>query len=259
MKIKQYQIDAFASRVFEGNPAAVCPLDCWLADDVMQAIAAENNVSETAFFVPSEKGFALRWFAPQKEVNLCGHATLATAHVLYELLSYSNPAIIFETRSGELVVEKRGKMLSMDFPVSRAAPCQIPDSLIRGLGHKPVAVLAAEDYMVVYDTEEIIHAINPDQMLLTQLDLRGVCITAPGNKVDFVSRFFAPKYGIPEDPVTGSSHCMLAPYWAGKLGKKSLTARQISRRGGDVQCELKGERVLLSGTAVTFMTAEIEI
>jgi len=259
MKIKQYQVDAFANRVFEGNPAAVCPLASWLPDDVMQAIAAENNLSETAFFVPSKQGYVLRWFTPQKEVNLCGHATLATAHILFELLGYAERTITFETRSGDLTVEKHGNLLRMNFPACPALPCDVPDILIQGLGCKPVEVLAAEDYLVVFASEDIISSITPDQILLAQLDLRGVCITAPGKNVDFVSRFFAPKYGIPEDPVTGSAHCMLAPYWAGKLGKNSLSARQISRRGGNINCEFKGDRVLLAGTAITFMTAEIEI
>lgn len=259
MKIKQYQVDAFADRVFTGNPAAICPLQEWLADEVMQSIAAENNLSETAFFVPSAKGFALRWFTPQKEVKLCGHATLATAHVLFEVLAYSGRTITFETLSGDLIVEKHDRLVRMDFPADPPVRCAVPDGLVQALGHRPVEVLAAEDYLVVFESEEIVRDICPNQLLLSQLDLRGVCVTAPGKDVDFVSRFFAPKYGIAEDPVTGSAHCELTPYWAKKLGKHILQARQISRRGGDVACELQGDRVLLSGTAVRFMTAEIEI
>jgi PhzF family phenazine biosynthesis protein len=257
MKIKQYQVDAFATRAFEGNPAAVCPLESWLDDGLLQAIAEENNLSETAFFVPSEKGFKLRWFTPVKEVDLCGHATLAAAHVIFDILGYAKPVITFETRSGDLFVEKKGKRLKMDFPACPPTPCESPEILAEGLGQRPIEVLAAEDYVAVFENEAIIRAITPNQALLGQLDLRGVIITAPGTDVDFVSRFFAPKFGIPEDPVTGSAHCALAPYWAGKLGKLTLSARQISKRGGDLTCEMKADRVVLSGYAVTFMEAEI--
>ena len=257
MKIKQYQIDAFATRAFEGNPAAVCPLESWLDDGILQAIAEENNLSETAFFVPSKKGFQLRWFTPDKEVDLCGHATLASAHVIFEILGYTNQAITFETRSGDLFVERNGKLLKMDFPARPPAPCMLSEIMVKGLGQRPVEVLAADDYMAVFDSEATIRAITPDQSLLSQLDLRGVIVTARGTDVDFVSRFFAPKYGIPEDPVTGSTHCTLAPYWANKLGKNILSARQVSRRGGNIACEVNSGRVMLSGCAVTFMEAEI--
>lgn len=257
MKIKLYQVDAFASRTFEGNPAAVCPLENWLDDALLQAIAEENNLSETAFFVPSEKGFKLRWFTPVKEIDLCGHATLATAHVIFGKLGYSKQVIIFETRSGELFVKKKGYLLEMDFPAAPPRPCGLSETLVKGLGERPVEVLAADDYLAVFDSEATVRAIIPDYALLSQLDLRGVIATAPGVDVDFVSRFFAPKFGIPEDPVTGSAHCELAPYWAGKLDKNILTAKQVSRRGGNITCELKGDRVLLSGCAVTFMEAEI--
>ena len=257
MKIKQYQVDAFASRAFGGNPAAVCPLECWLGDDVLQAIAEENNLSETAFFVPSEKGFALRWFTPLKEIDLCGHATLATAHILFERLGYPRQIITFETRSGELFVEKKGKWLEMNFPACPPTPCAISETLVQGLGQRPIEMLAADDYIAVFDSEETVRAITPDPILLLQLDLRGVIVTAPGSDVDFVSRFFAPKFGIPEDPVTGSAHCELAPYWASKLGKNTLSAEQVSRRGGNIRCEVRSDRVILSGCAVTFMEAEI--
>lgn len=257
MKIKLYQVDAFASRTFEGNPAAVCPLESWLDDALLQAIAEENNLSETAFFVPSEKGFKLRWFTPVKEIDLCGHATLATAHVIFGKLGYSKQVIIFETRSGELFVKKKGHLLEMDFPATPPRPCGLYETLVKGLGERPVEVLAADDYLAVFDSEATVRAIIPNHALLSQLDLRGVIATAPGVDVDFVSRFFAPKFGIPEDPVTGSAHCELAPYWAGKLGKNILTAKQVSRRGGNITCELKGDRVLLSGCAITFMEAEI--
>jgi len=258
LKLRQYQVDAFATRAFEGNPAAVCPLESWLDDGLLQAIAGENNLSETAFFVPSENGFNLRWFTPVNEVDLCGHATLATAHVIFEIPGYSKRVITFETRSGELFVEKKGTLLSMSFPACPPISREISETLVEGLGQCPVEVWAADDYMAVFDCEATVLAITPNQALLGQLDLRGVIITAPGIEVDFVSRFFAPRLGIPEDPVTGSAHCELAPYWANKLGKNILTAKQVSRRGGNITCELNADRVILSGCAVTFMEAEIE-
>ena len=257
MRIKQYQVDAFATRAFEGNPAAVCPLDSWLDDALLQAIAEENNLSETAFFVPSEKGYRLRWFTPVKEVDLCGHATLATAHILFEKLGYTRPVITFETRSGDLFVKKSGQQLEMDFPASSLTPCEISATLVEGLGQRPIEVWAAEDYVAVFDSEATVRAITPDQALLGQLDLRCVVITAPGSEVDFVSRVFGPKFGIPEDPVTGSAHCELAPYWASRLGKTVLSARQVSRRGGSLTCEVKADRVILTGRALTVMEAEI--
>jgi len=262
MKIKQYQVDAFASRAFEGNPAAVCPLENWLDDDMLQAIAEENNLSETAFFVPSDKGYRLRWFTPVKEVDLCGHASLAAAHILFEQLGYSQPVITFETRSGDLFVKRNEQQLEMDFPASVPTPCAMPDALVAALGQRPIEVRAAEDYVAVFDSEATIRALAPNFALLSQLDLRGVVVTAPcpdvdNSDVDFVSRFFAPKYGIPEDPVTGSAHCELAPYWAAALGKTRLKAKQVSKRGGSLGCEVKADRVILSGRAVTFMEAVI--
>ncbi len=262
MKLRQYQVDAFARRVFEGNPAAVCPLDRWLPDATLQAIALENNLSETAFFVPDGPGFHLRWFTPVAEVDLCGHATLASAHVLFEELGYAGQAIEFMTRSGRLIVERRAGMLVMDFPAQPPVPCNAPAALLAGLGAPPVEILAADDYVVVFDDEEIVRTLAPDMAQLSTLGLRGVCVTAPaapGSEIDFVSRFFAPRYGIPEDPVTGSAHCELAPYWAGRLGKLSLAAYQASARGGDVLCEVRGDRVILSGRAVTFMAGEITV
>jgi len=259
MKIAQYQVDAFARRVFEGNPAAVCPLEAWLKDEILQAIAEENNLSETAFFVPTGTGFQLRWFSPVAEVDLCGHATLASAHVLFEILGYPQPAIEFETRSGKLVVERKGGLLAMDFPARPPQACAPPPALIEGLGCPPVEVLAADDYIAVFDSEAAVRALAPDAAKLCELDLRGVCVTAPGSGADFVSRFFGPKLGVPEDPVTGSAHCELAPYWSSRLGKTTLKARQLSRRGGEVLCEMNGDRVILSGSAVTFMAGEIDV
>jgi len=259
MKIRMYQVDAFAARLFEGNPAAICPLETWLDDAVMQAIAQENNLSETAFFVPSAGHFHLRWFTPNKEVDLCGHATLAAAHVLYEHMGYTHAQAVFDTRSGALSVRKQDKGLVMDFPAIQAEACAPPSALATGLGCQPLEVLAAEDYLVRLADEDQVRQLAPDMAALGRLDRRGVCITAPGREADFVSRFFAPKYGIPEDPVTGSAHCMLAPYWAARLNKTELQARQVSPRGGDVQCELHGERVLLAGRAVTYMTAVLDL
>lgn len=258
MKIKQYQVDAFTTRIFEGNPAAVCPLENWPDDGLLQAIAGENNLSETAFFIPTEKGFHLRWFTPVAEVDLCGHATLASAHVIFEILGYPKQAIVFETRSGELVVERSGKLLAMNFPAHFPQPCSTPAALIEGLGKRPIEVLAADDYIAVFDSEATVRALSPDFAKLRELDLRGVCVTSQGGDVDFVSRFFAPKFGIQEDPVTGSAHCELAPYWSARLGKTNLSARQVSKRSGDILCQMSGNRVILSGGAVTFMEAEIE-
>ena len=257
MKLKQYQVDAFTKRIFAGNPAAVCPLDAWLPDDLLQAIAAENNLSDTAYFVPSARGYALRWFTPVAEVDLCGHATLATAHVLYDQLGYQGESITFETRSGDLIVRRDGTALVMDFPAAPPVRCGAPSALVDGLGVEPLEVWAAGDYMAVLDSEERVRNLQPNQTALSQLDLRGVIITAAGSDVDFVSRFFAPKYGIPEDPVTGSAHCILAPYWGEQLGKQTLTARQVSARGGEIGCMLQGDRVFLTGHAVVFMVGEI--
>jgi len=259
MKLKQYQVDAFATRVFEGNPAAVCPLDSWLDDSLLQAIANENNLSETAFFVPVERGFHLRWFTPLAEVDLCGHATLATAHVLFEILGFPDKQIIFQTRSGGLVVESKEGLLTMNFPARPPVLQPMSDALAEALGHAPKEVWAANDYIAVFESEEIVRSIAPDFAKLQELDLRGVIVTAPGQEVDFVSRFFAPKIGIPEDPVTGAAHCELTPYWAQRLGKNSFEARQLSPRGGRLSCRLDENRVILAGTAVTFMVGEIDL
>ena len=257
--LRQYQVDAFTTRPFAGNPAAICPLADWPDDSLLQAIAAENNLSETAYFVPSTKGFRLRWFTPVAEVDLCGHATLAAAHVLFVNMGYPSSKITFETRSGDLVVERKSECLEMDFPARPPAACSAQNSLVEALGRRPIETLSADDYVAVFESEAAVRAIDPDFGLLRRLDLRGVIITAPGDDVDFVSRFFAPKFGIPEDPVTGSAHCTLAPYWANRLDKASLAARQVSRRGGDILCELKGDRVKLSGAAVTVMVTAISL
>ena len=259
MKLRQFQVDAFASRPFEGNPAAVCPLEQWLPDSLLQSIAEENNLSETAFFVPDAKGFHLRWFTPVSEVDFCGHATLATAHVLYEALGHNSEVVVFSTRSGEMTVKRDDRLYVMDFPSMPPRPCAPPQALVAGIKVSPAEVLSAGDYVAVFESEDVVRSLTPDFTKLSELDLRGVIATAPGRQCDFVSRFFAPRFGINEDPVTGSAHCELTPYWSARLGRKVLRARQISKRGGDVQCELAGDRVVLKGGAVTFMEGEFEI
>lgn len=259
MNLKQYQVDAFAERVFGGNPAAVVPLSSWLPDNVLQAIAEENNLSETAYFVKSGPQYELRWFTPVAEVDLCGHATLAAAHVLFAHEGFSGEKISFKTRSGELVVTRVGSELEMSFPAREPAPCVAPENLIRALGYEPEEVLVSDDYVVVYPTEDIIRSIKPNMALLGEIDRRGVVVTAPGRDADFVSRFFAPKLGVPEDSVTGSAHCELAPYWGKRLNLSSMRAFQCSRRGGWVGCRLVEDRVLLTGQAATFMEAILRV
>ena len=259
MKIKLYQVDAFAKRVFEGNPAAICPLEQWPEDRLLQSIAGENNLPETAYFIPTEAGYHIRWFTPKAEVDLCGHATLAAAFVLYEHLGFKGDTISFQSKSGDLSVSRKGRHLVMNFPAQPPLECPVPDALVEGLGRRPLEVLRSDDYLAVYEKEDDIRAISPDFEKLTEIDLRGVIVTARGRSVDFVSRFFAPKLGIKEDPVTGSAHCELTPYWSPRLGKKSLKARQLSERGGDLHCEMSGDRVLISGTAVSYMEAEITV
>ena len=256
-----YQVDAFTSRVFGGNPAAVVPLDAWLPEDRLQEIAAENNLSETAYFVPlPDDRFHLRWFTPVDEVPLCGHATLASAHVILNLLQPHRPSVRFETLSGELVVERRGNQLVMDFPRRIPESCTPPPELVPALGVSPQRVLKTgtdPNYYAVYPDEATVLGIRPDMALLAKVDAGGVCITAPGETSDFVSRYFAPAFGIPEDPVTGSTHCALIPYWAQRLGRQKLFARQVSARGGELHCELRGERVAIAGTAALYLVGEI--
>ncbi|MFO7559172.1 MAG: PhzF family phenazine biosynthesis protein [Desulfobacterales bacterium] len=260
MELDLYQIDAFTGEVFKGNPAAVCPLDEWLPDQVLQSIATENNLSETAFYVPEGDRFHIRWFTPASEVNLCGHATLASAYVLFTVLGISRDRIVFMSKSGELRVSRNSKdQLVMDFPAQPPKRCPCPEHLVRGLGKEPMELLCHDDYMAVFESEDDILSLSPKFDLLRLLDLRGVIVTAPGNTVDFISRFFVPKYDINEDPVTGSSHCELTPYWSERLGKKRLKAKQVSRRGGELVCELKKDRVFLTGRAVKYMEAKIHI
>jgi predicted PhzF superfamily epimerase YddE/YHI9 len=255
-----YQVDAFTDSLFGGNPAAVCPLQAWLPDATMQAIAAENNLSETAFFVRDGGDYALRWFTPAVEVDLCGHATLAAGHVVLKFLEPQRDSVSFHTRkAGTLVVARRGDTLVMDFPAWPAAPCQAPAGLLAALGGTPREVLRARDHLVVYDSAAEIAALKPDLAALGKVDCWAAIVTAPGdNGIDFVSRFFAPAQGVPEDPVTGSAHCTLVPYWAKRLGKADLEARQLSRRGGALRCALNGERVSIGGKAVVYLEGQIE-
>lgn len=243
MKIPIFQVDAFASRPFTGNPAAVCPLDSWLPDETLQNIALENNLSETAFFVRTGDRFALRWFTPEVEVDLCGHATLASAFVLFAELGLPGDRVCFDTRSGELAVTRAGDLLSLDFPARPPSSGGVHPRLIDALGAQPLTVLSARDYLVVYATEADVRALQPDMQQLSTLDRFAVIVTAPGDSVDFVSRFFAPSKGVPEDPVTGSAHCTLIPYWSKRLGKTLMQARQISRRGGELECEDRGDQI----------------
>ena len=259
MQIPIYQVDAFTSRRFAGNPAAICPLEDWLPDEQLQAIALENNLSETAYFVPNGDHYKLRWFTPGVEVDLCGHATLATAFVIMTELAPERREVRFQTRSGELVVTRDGDRFKMDFPARPPSECTVYPDLIGALGATPERVLAARDYLVIYGSEAEVRGLRPSMERLAQVDRFAVIVTAPGNDVDFVSRFFAPAKGVPEDPVTGSAHCTLIPYWADRLGKKQLHALQVSPRGGEIWCEHRGERVTMAGNAVRFLTGTIEV
>jgi predicted PhzF superfamily epimerase YddE/YHI9 len=259
MDIPIYQVDAFTEQRFSGNPAAVCPLNEWLPDAVLQAIATENNLSETAFFMPQGDGYALRWFTPGCEVDLCGHATLASAYVLFEELGAKKPALRFQTKSGELVVRRERGLLLMDFPSRPPLSTAVHPDLLGALGGEPLAVLAARDYLVRYRTEREVAELNPRFEQLLGIDKFAVIVTAAGNDCDFVSRFFAPAKGVPEDPVTGSAHCSLVPYWATELGKDTLQAKQISRRGGRLYCKLNGDRVEIGGHAAMFLRGTISV
>lgn len=264
MTIPIYQADAFTDQLFGGNPAAICPLTEWLPAEKMQKIAAENNLAETAFFVKTDDGYSLRWFTPELEIDLCGHATLASAHILFTELGYTGDVIRFETqKAGVLTVTKEGDRYTLDFPSRPPQPlATLPMDVIAALGGKiPVEVLKSRDYFVVFETEEEVRNLQPDFSLLAKVDAIGVIATAEGeaDDVDFVSRFFCPAVGIMEDPVTGSAHCNLIPYWADMLEKDELHAFQISSRKGELWCTNKGDRVLMSGKAVTYLKGEIYI
>ena len=266
MKATLYQVDAFTDRVFEGNPAAVVPLTTWPTDAVMQAIAAENNLAETAFFVPEGEGYRLRWFTPAVEMPLCGHATLASSHVIFTHLGHAAPEIHFETLSGRLTVKREGDLLAMDFPADPAKPTTEPEGLARAIGAKPVLVMKGKMLMALFGSPAEVAALDPDMALLKRLQfsLGGMALicTAAGDEgsgFDFVSRMFAPAKGIDEDPVTGAAHCTSVPYWAKKLGKTELVARQISKRGGTLWCTDAGERVVMRGRCVDYLKGEISV
>lgn len=260
MKFNIYQVDAFAENVFSGNPAAVVPLKEWLPDKTMQNIAMENNLSETAFFISENSGFHIRWFTPETEVNLCGHATLATAHVLFNHLNFEGDEINFQSRSGELKVRKRAGKIVLNFPTSELEEIPFPKNIEKAFGKVPEkCIRGKEDLMLVFDSENKIKNLKPDFDYLKTLDARGIIATAKSVTFDFVSRFFAPVEGINEDPVTGSAHTVLIPYWAKKLGKPELSAKQISLRSGLLQCKYLNNRVEIGGKAVTYLTGTIKL
>jgi len=258
--MKIYQVDAFTEKVFSGNPAAIVPLDEWLDPHILQEIAVENNLSETAFFVKNEDGsYRIRWFTPETEVDLCGHATLASAHVLYEFLNFNGEKVVFESNSGQLSVQKENNLYWMDFPSNPPKPVPVPKLLPEAIGVIPIYTGINTDLLVLLQDEETVRSVRPDLLILKKMEVRGTIITAPGKDVDFVSRFFAPAVGVPEDPVTGSAHTVLTPFWSKRLKKEKLKARQVSKRGGDLTCIQKGDRVEIGGHAVTYMTGDISI
>jgi PhzF family phenazine biosynthesis protein len=261
MKLRLFQVDAFATRVFTGNPAAVVPLDRWLPDATLQSIATENNLSETAFFTGEKGYFNIRWMTPSDEIDLCGHATLAAAWVVFNEIEKGRAEVHFRSKSGLLrVTADDGDRLALDFPSRPPEPADgALAALADALGARPKGVLAARDYLVEFEAEDEVRSLKPDMARVAALDRMGVIATAPGRDCDFVSRFFAPAVGIPEDPVTGSAHCTLVPYWAERLGKKSLFARQLSARGGELWCEDRGERVAIAGRCAKYLEGTIEI
>ncbi len=253
MELPIYQVDAFASAPFHGNPAAIVPLDSWLPDSVMQSIAEENNLAETAFYVREGGSYRIRWFTPTLEVDLCGHATLAAASVL------ALPKVVFQSKSGELTVTREGDRYTLDFPSLPPKPCPAPEGLLAALGVTPKEILRSNYCMCVFDNEDQIRAIAPNMMALAKVDCFGTIVTAPGTDCDFVSRMFAPAAGIPEDPVTGSAHSALIPYWSDRLSKTAMFARQISKRGGELWCEQRSNRVGIGGHAVRYMEGRISV
>jgi len=260
MQIDLYQVDAFTDKVFGGNPAAVCPLEAWLPDDILQRIAMENNLSETAFFVPENNGYHLRWFTPTTEVDLCGHATLATAFTLFSHLKFKEKTIQFSSRSGILEVTKTESGFMMDFPIWEYEEIEIDPRITDALGHKPTALFKGYDWIALFDNEETVRTLNPNHTKLLEIEnMRGILPTAKGKDYDFISRFFGPAVGVPEDPVTGSAHCILTPFWAKRLNKTSLHAYQSSARGGELFCQIKGDRVKIIGNAVLYMHGKINL
>lgn len=257
MKLDYFQIDAFSNHVFGGNPAGVVPLYEWLSDETLQNIAAENGLPETAFFVRKPEYYELRWFTPTIEVELCGHATLATAHVIFEYLGTPDDCVVFETKSGRLFVDYSESLLSMDFPAWEPKPFQVTERVTRALGAKPTELYSTRDFIAVFDEPEQVLALDPDLVRVAQLDGLALIATAPSEEYDFISRCFVPAAGIPEDPVTGSAHCSLVPYWAKRLGKTKLHAYQASARGGELFCEHLGDRIKMAGQATCYMIGSI--
>lgn len=261
MKLPIFQVDAFTDEVFGGNPAAVCPLEHWLPDDLMQRIALENSVAETAFFILLDESFEIRWFTSEIEMDLCGHATLATAHVIARHLNFLLPSIQFKSKSGELEVSVEEELLTLNFPSRKPEPSEAPQVILDAIQHEPVEILKSRDYVLVFEDEDVIRHLKPNQSILNQvnLDPGGVIATAKGEEVDFVSRFFTPQASIFEDPVTGSAYCSLIPYWSEKLSKDSMVALQPSSRGGKIFCKNVDERVLISGKAVTYLEGHVTV
>lgn len=260
MKLPLYQVDAFTDRLFKGNPAAVVLCESELSPETMQAVAAENNLSETAFVVTARNNHRIRWFTPTVEVDLCGHATLAAAHVVFNHIGFFGNTISFFSKSGPLYVRREGEILYLDFPADSITAVEPPEPLIGGLGERPVELYRGrDDYLAVLDDEDRVVSLCPDMTLISGVPSRGVIVTARGREVDFVSRFFAPQSGIPEDPVTGSAHTTLIPFWSKRLAKSQLRARQISERGGELVCKDLGERVEMGGRAVTYLAGEISL
>jgi PhzF family phenazine biosynthesis protein len=260
MQIPLYHVDAFADTLFTGNPAAVCPLDEWLTDEVMQKVAFENNLAETAFFVRNADGFDIRWFTPLVEVDLCGHATLASAHVIFNHLGWDHNSINFMSRSGKLTVTREGEMIILNFPTDIIQHTEPSEMLLKSLNVVPLESYSGKtDFMIVLASQKEVELLDPDFELMKKSGGRGVIVTAKGETVDFVSRFFGPQVGVNEDPVTGSAHTTLTPYWSKKLGKKELTALQLSKRKGRLWCKDLGERIEIAGQAVTYMIGSIKI
>lgn len=260
MTIPYYEVLAFTDRLFAGNPAGVCILEEWLPDQLLQKIAAENNMAETAFLIDRGSFYDIRWMTPTVEMDLCGHATLASAHVLFQHLGRSEESVTFQSHSGgELRVDRRENRLVLDFPSRPAEACEASAKLAEGLRAKPSKVFKGRDYLAVFEREADIAALSPDFEIVVELEANGVVVTAPGDSCDFVSRYFAPQVGVPEDPVTGSVHCALVPYWSKCLGKTTLHARQLSQRGGELFCEDRGARVGIGGNAVTYVEGTLRI
>src|SRR5882724_2751559 len=261
MKLPIWQVDAFSGRRFGGNPAAIVLLESWLSDETLLAVAGENNLSETAYLVRDGSHYQIRWFTPQEEVPLCGHATLASAWVVFHRLEPSRSRVVFRSQSGELPVERQGERLVLDFPIGAIEPAPENPAVVAALGDPPRELHSGWQWLALYDSEEQVRALRPNMAALVATGIHGVIVTAKGKDCDFVSRFFAPAAGVPEDPVTGSAHTRLAPFWAERLGKTTFFARQVSARGGELWCALLSaqSRVHIAGQAVLYLEGNIEV